>query len=503
MARKITDVTLKQGVLNISNRIASDIGSIAAGLARQRRQQLQQDRMLANQLLRGVEPAKNVHKLIKIPASSEFNNAIETVVSGANSGNPDWVVNANKKIYETSANISSLSAISDNLKAADDIFTDNNMWIRPDARELKNRMDASTSWNSDFMQKMVKEPLPGVFDYNSGQVITTALGAERIDMNKTFRDIYGNIKATEAPRPISVGQGKMMTKKMVPLTNADANAFRLEGGLDADVTIPTIESATDNNLMENPGFVEQYIDYKKLNVKDPLDLTPEEKAMVKSSLLKEGEKFVNLAYESIGGVNVYTGDGGIVDKPYGPSLNFTAIETTIAVSGKNVKKQSPMFAVVRPKQEEFGIPNFRGAINREGNPYSGSKKKGNLTGLAIKPYRIDPKDKKDHGMFTDQDLKEATGFKIYYELDEGDLYVPLRSIGNLAFSMGSKSEVNVEQTTIDELTGMAKKMNSYHKRVKSGNIKDPEMYKMYNQYNNGDITVDEFSEFMLNFKFDK
>ena len=501
MARKITDVTLKGGVLNISNRIANDIGRIATLAARRRQQQRRQDQYLANQLLRGVQPAKNTHPLITIPASQTFNNVVSSVVAGANSGDPNWVINANQNMYSATEQIASLSSVSDNLKAADEVFEDKNIWKRPDARKLQERMNTSDRWDQDFMKKMVDDPLPSVFDYNTGRVNVNALGAEDIDIDKSLKSLFSSVSATESYNPINIGDGQV-TKKVVPLRNSDADAFRMDGGLDPNLPIPTIESVVDNSLMNNSGFIEQYVDKKNIQVADPLNLTDQEKVKVKESLLNEGIPYVEQQYQSVGGVKIYNSIGDkIKDKPYGFSLNFTTYQTDVNVAGKNVEKQSPLFGIIKPNKEKFTIPNYRGSINRDGQPYSGAKIDGNLTALTIKPFKI--KNKKDYGLFTDEDIKKASGFKIYYEFEGGDVYVPLSSKANLNWSMGSKQNVGVKQSALDQITDAVSRMNEYHKKVKNGTIKDPVMYEKYKEYASGKITADEFSAFMKDFNFDR
>jgi hypothetical protein len=74
---------------------------------------------------------------------------------------------------------------------------------------------------------------------------------------------------------------------------------------------------------------------------------------------------------------------------------------------------------------------------------------------------------------------------------------------NLQFNVGQKDPVAAQKYYLEQLTNYRTQLNDYQKKVKSGTIKNPLLYKKLEERNKGLINDDELLTFVNNFKFDK
>jgi len=183
--------------------------------------------------------------------------------------------------------------------------------------------------------------------------------------------------------------------------------------------------------------------------------------------------------------------------------NAAFVNVTIAEGGKNVKKLAPAIGNLRPQgKQTFPINNFKGAVNRLGQPYTGAKlSDAELSSINIKPYKI--VDGKDNLIVDYKDIKNASGFKMYYEFNGGDLSIPVSNEPNLQFNVGGKDAVATQKEALRQQKELEMKMNSYHKKVKAGTIKNPILYQKLADVAEDRMSNDEFIDFIKTFQFDK
>jgi hypothetical protein len=257
--------------------------------------------------------------------------------------------------------------------------------------------------------------------------------------------------------------------------------------------------------MADPRMVVQYADLKNISLagEDPANLSPEVKQAINNAMLEEGREYVQQRVKDIGGLKVVVNTAEkIKDTPYGFSQSLTRVPVTIAEGPQNVQRYSMNWASVQPAAETFGdFQVTKGTLGRTGKRLTAQDKipKATLSGIVIRPYKV--VNGSDEGVFTNEDITKARGFKAYYEFNGGDYFVPVMDKSNLNFNMGGQNLVESRQETLNFFTNLQSQMNKY--LVDNKNNPNAELWKKYNSLNRGEIDDVQFNEWFKNFKFDK
>jgi hypothetical protein len=296
--------------------------------------------------------------------------------------------------------------------------------------------------------------------------------------------------------PIELGKGK---ETVIVEREKEANdAFKKYG-----VKPNSIESVVVNRFLDDFEFLEQYIDEKNLNM-DYTNLGPEDLGVLKEELIKDGKQFVLKKFPKDPMKFSFDMGNKAVDTPFTFNKGVSLAPREISRDGKNVKIDTAQFGVVKTdKQPATSITTYRGTLDRTGKQVTSDKAvSAELSTVVVMPYR-QLKNGEEEGVFDVTQMATATGFKLYYEFNGGDYYVPVSQMKNLQFNVGQKDPVAAQKYYLEQLTNYRTQLNDYQKKVKSGTIKNPLLYKKLEERNKGLINDDELLTFVNNFKFDK
>jgi hypothetical protein len=490
------DVATKRGVVDIAQQGAESLGTLANAIARQKTKEDKAAKEQLSQIAKMITPPKDMDKLVKEPAMQNYTATINKIYNSYRSGDPNWQTTAMGAFAEYSEDMASKQALSENFKAFNKARRNPNLFIPSDYKKLGEYYDGSNN-TSEFVKKLEKDPVQGI-DLDNLNITETTF-KKKIPVQTYIASVYDDIQ------PIQLEKGGVT--QIVSTEDEATNIQKTTG------TRPNSIEKSSRRLIEDYDFLEQYIDSKGLDI-NINNMGPAELKIVKDKLVQDGQDFVLKKYAGQGmtiKVNVKSGEQ-VTDTPYGFNKNiaFGTNKRTAQVKdsqGNTIQKEvtyyTPQFGNVKPvEQPAITITNLKGSVDRTGEPLKATvKKDAKLTGISIMPYKVEGGI--DKGVFDSDNIIQATGFKMYYEFDGGDFYVPVSSMPNLQFNVGGKDEVKTKQSVLDQQAAFRKELNDYHLKVKNGTIKNPVLYTKIKEVKNGTITEDEFTNFIQNFKYDK
>lgn len=491
MAKEVTflDAASKRGVVNIAQQGAQSLGTLASAIGKQKAKEDKAAKEQLAQIQKMITPPKNMDKLLKVAASEDYTGAIKQMYQAYQSGDPNWQTRSLEVFSNFTERIADKESFTKNYEAWNEARRNSKLFIPKAYQTLAQYYDGSKTLE-DYYKKIKSDPsVQNLIDPESLHVKETNF-KPKIPIQSYMSSVFEDIK------PVQVGKDK---ETVVVLEEKEAADYEKNTGVRPN----SVELAT-RRLLDDYDFLEQYIDAKNLNI-DYMNIGPKEREVLQKNLIKDGAEYVSKKYKGDGiKITVKTGEQTI-DTPYGfnKSVSFAKFDKTIG--GKNVKENAPLFGNIKPIEEPvFTIATYKGSLNRLGEPITTVKNANKkFTGVAILPFKIENGVEKGIFSPTESDLKTATGFQMYYQFEGGDLYVPVSQIANLQFNVGGKDPVKTQQEALDQQRNFTKDLNAYQKKVRSGVIKSPLLYKKIEEANKGLITNDELNTFIKDFKFDK
>lgn len=481
-----TEVAGKRGVLNTTQQIAKTVGSMASQLAKQKAKQDAADRAELKQMMAGVTKPSKLNKLLVQDAQKSFGETTMGLQKLYSSNDPqrsikgqmltnDYLEKVNGEYVAKSVNYNILEE--ESRKA--------NLWRPKKAQKLVDQYTTATT-EEQFVKMQQEDPTPEYFNIETRQV-SLPLAKERIDTQKVLDNTVGEIKA------IQVGPEKLTT---VLLTEKEADDhFKLYG-----VRPNTIEQVVDASFMNNYDYLEQYVDNKDLAVGNVRSMSADERELVKKSLLEDAAKFRSLRYPN--STKIFL-PGEKEDSTFTFVPNIALPQITIAKGNQNVTTLAPALGNIKPQgKQTYTINNFRGAVNRQGEPYKAAKlSEAELSSVSIRPYKIEKG--VERVVIDYKEIKNATGFKVYYEFNGGDVSIPVSNEPNLQFNVGGKNAIAVQKDALQKQKALQMKVTEYHKKVKAGTIKNPLLYQKIQDVAENKISQDDYISWMETFNFDK
>lgn len=490
MAEEVSflDAATKRGVVNIAQQSASSLGTLANAVAKQKFKEDKAAKEQLNQIAKMVTPPGKLHKLVKEPAAQNYVAAIKNVYSAYNSGDPNWQTKAMEQFGNYTTDLAAKKALSDNLDAFDKARRNKEIYVPKNLRKLGEQIDSSNN-AEQFIEKYTKDPVPGIDLEN--------LNVENIPTKKKIPiQSYSN-SVFDKIEPVQLGVGK---ETVVVSNEKEADDYQKKTGVRPN----SIEKVVDNRFLDDFEFLEQYIDYKNLDI-DYTNIGPEERETLRKELIKDGQQFVMKKFPpEKTNIKVVVNTGAETKETlYGFNKGVSLAPYKKVVSGVTKDNFTPLFGNLKPtEQKTFTITAYKGTLDRRGDPVSNVvNKAAELSAVTIIPYKIDKGVEK--GVFDPLRVKEATGFKIYYQFGGGDYYIPADQLPNLNFNVGGKDPVATLQYSLDQMKQYKKELNEYHRKVKQGQIKNPLLYKKLEEMSKNLITTDEFTNFVNTFKYDK
>jgi hypothetical protein len=483
------EVATKRGVTDMTQQMANSIGSMATQLGKQKAKQDAADRAELKQMLAGVTKPGKLNKLLVTDAQKSFGETTLGLQKLYNSNDPQRSIKgqmlANDYLEKVRGDYVARSV---NYDILEEESRKPNLWRPKKAQKLVEQYTKANN-EEEFLKFQEQDPTPEYFNPVTLQV-NLPEAKEKIDIQKTIDGTIGQIQSMQ------MGPEKL---EVIPLLEEEANYYRKNYGISPN----SIEQVIDASFMNNYDFLEQYVDNRDLTVKNVYSMTPEERTLVKKSLMEDGSKFRDVKYPNANKtyVNVTTGQAENSTFTFVPNSAFVPI--TKAVGGKNVTTYAPVFGNIKTQgSQKYSISNFKGAVDRQGQPYKANKAtEAELAGTAIRPYYIEGG--QEYVITNYEDLKKAVGFKTYYEFNGGDLSVPTANEPNLQFNVGGKDAVAVQRDALQKQKQLEVKFNEYHKKVKAGTIKNPLLYQKISDLAQNKISEDDYVNFVQSFKFDK
>lgn len=482
------EVATKRGVTDMTQQMSKSMGSMAAQIAKQKAKQDAADKAELKQMMAGVTKPSKLNKLLVQDAQQKFGETTLGLQKLYSSNDPQRSIKgqmlANDYLEKVNGEYVARSV---NYNILEEESRKPNLWRPKRAQKLVNQYTKANT-EEQFLKFQEEDPTPEYFNPVTLQ-LNLPQAKEKIDTQKVFDGTVGQIKEMQVSDKLT----------LVPLLQKDADKVQEL----YQIRPNSIEQVIDANFMNNFDFLEQYVDNRDLPVKNVYSMTPEERTLVKKSLLEDGSKFRErrLKENKDTYININTGQPETSTFNFVPNAAF--IPVTIAEGGKNVQKFAPSVGNLRPQgKQTFSINNFKGAVNRQGQPYSANKlTDAVLSSVSIRPYKI--VNGKDNVIIDYKDIKNASGFKMYYEFNGGDVSVPVSNEPNLQFVVGGKDAVATQKDALQKQKQLEMKINAYHKKVKAGEIKDPLLYKKIADVAENRMSDDEFINFVNTFKFDK
>jgi hypothetical protein len=482
------EVATKRGVTDMTQQMAKSIGSMATQLGKQKAKQDAADKAELKQMMAGVTRPSKLNKLLVQDAQKSFGETTMGLQKLYNSNDPQRSIKGQMLTNDYLEKVKGeYVARSVNYDILEEESRKTNLWRPKRAQKLVDQYTLANN-EQQFLKFQEEDPTPEYFNPATLQLNLPA-AKERIDTQKVFDGTIGEIKEMQVSDKLT----------LVPLLEKDANEVeRLY-----KVRPNTIEQVIDASFMNNYDYLEQYVDNRDLPVQDVRSMTPEERAMVKTSLLEDGSKFRERRLKENKNTYINVNTGALQDSTFNFTPNLALPKVTVAEGGKNVVKYAPSLGNIKPQgSQKFPINNYKGAVNRQGQPYSGAKKsEAELSTISIRPYKI--VNGEDNVIIDYKDIQNAVGFKVYYEFNGGDISIPASSEPNLQFNVGGKDAVATQRNALQKQKQFQIKVNEYHKKVKAGTIKNPLLYQKMKDVAENRLTDDEYIEFVQTFKFDK
>lgn len=486
-----------QGRINIAEKAAASLGTIANQVGKLEAKRQKEEEDAYNLIRKSITQPKDLHPLLVQPATEAYTNTVMQVLKMKQQRNPNYIVEAQDVINGYSQQLSKYQRISDEYKAFDKAVTQKNVWVNPDQRALKQTMDNSS--RVEQVAAKAREGKVGLYDPES-YLITDMSVQPAIDVRNELDKDFAKIALDISDKVYKEGD---RSYRQAVVLEKDAQALdwqRKNGG-----ALPvTLESVT-KQYINDPQFVLQYADRVGIDMRgeDPRNLSPEKKDLLVNKMTEEGREYLQQRVKDIGGLKIVINTADkLQDKPYGFSQSVSRIPVTVAEGGQNVQRYSVNFASVQPAAEKFGdFQVTKGTLGRTGKRVSAQEKipEATLTGIVMRPYKL--VNGSDEGVFTNESITNARGFKAYYEFNGGDYFVPVMDKSNLNFNVGGKDLVAGRQETLDFFTNLQTKMNKY--LVDNKNNPNAELWKKYNDLNRGVIDDVQFNEWFKTFNFDK
>jgi hypothetical protein len=481
------DVASKRGVVNIAQQGAQALGTLANAVAKQKAKEDKVAKEQLGQIAKMVTPPTKMHKLVKEPAAKNYVAAVSNIYNAYNSGDSNWQTKAMTEFGTYTEDMAAKSALSDNLNAFDKIRRDKNNFIPKNYVTLGSYIDKANN-AQQFIDLYEKNPVPGLNIDNLN--IEDIPIKKKIPIQSYLNGVFDKIE------PVQLGK---TNETVIVKTDDEAKKALTKYGVKPN----SIESVVVDRFLDDYDFLEQYIDVKGLDM-DYMNLGPEEREVLKQELIGDGAQFAMKKFQKEPfKISIDMGKEA-EETPFGFSKKVALAKILKNEKGENQIYQSPQFGNIRPNdQAPITFSSFKGTLDRNGKPISTvANKNKKLSGISVMPYKILPGGEEE-GIFDVNKIEQATGFQIYYEFEAGDIYLPSKHLPNLQFNVGGKDPVKAQQYALKQLTEYRINLNNYQKKVKSGAIKNPLLYKKLKEYNNGTLDQDEFSTFVENFKFDK
>lgn len=486
-----------QGRTNIAEKAAASLGSIATQVGKMEAKRQKEEEDNYNLIRKSITPPKDLHKLLLEPATEAYTNTVMQVLKMKQARNPNYIVEAQDVINSYSEQLAKYKAISDDYKAFYKASEQKNVWLNPEQRKLKSAMDVS----GRVEQVADKAKKEGIAAYDpESYLIKDMQVMPAIDVRNELDKDFAKVALDISDKVFKEGD-KSFRQAVVLETEKEAEDWQRKNG----GSLPTSLESVTKQFMADPRMVVQYADLKNISLagEDPANLSPEVKQAINNAMLEEGREYVQQRVKDIGGLKVVVNTGEkIKDTPYGFSQSLTRVPVTIAEGAQNVQRYSMNWASVQPAAETFGdFQVTKGTLGRTGKRLTAQDKipKATLSGIVIRPYKV--VNGSDEGVFTNEDITKARGFKAYYEFNGGDYFVPVMDKSNLNFNMGGQNLVESRQETLNFFTNLQSQMNKY--LVDNKNNPNAELWKKYNSLNRGEIDDVQFNEWFKNFKFDK
>jgi len=483
------EVATKRGVTDMTQQMAKSIGSMATQLGKQKAKQDAADKAELKQMMAGVTKPSKLNKLFVQDAQQKFNETTMGLQELYASNDPQRSIKGQMLTNDYLEKVKGeYVARSVNYDILEEESRKTNLWRPKRAQQLVDQYTIANN-EKQFLKFQEEDPTPEYFNPATLQLNLPA-AKERIDTQKVLDGTVGQIKEMQVSDKLT----------LVPLLEKDADKIQEL----YKVRPNSIEQVIDASFMNNYDYLEQYVDNRDLPVQDVRSMTPEERTMVKTSLLEDGSKFRERRLKENKNTYININTGALEDSTFSftPNLAFPRIKVA-QKDGTNIEKLAPSFGNIKPNDsDKVDISNYKGTVNRQGEPYSGAKKsEATLSNVDVRPYKII--NGEDHVIIDYKDLKNATGYKVYYEFNSGDVSVPAYAMPNLRFNVGGKNAVATQQDALRKQKQFEIKLNQYHKKVKAGTIKDPLLYQKISDLAENKITDNDYAEFLQTFKFDK
>jgi hypothetical protein len=486
-----------QGRTNIAEKAAASLGTIANQVGKMEAKRQKDEEDAYNLIRKSITQPKDLHRLLAEPATDAYTNTLMQVLKMKQARNPNYIVEAQEVINNYADEMAKYKSISDVYKEFDNNVKQKNVWLSPEQRNLRDNM-RKVSRVEQLADNARKGAVP-LYDPETYLITETSVQPAIDTRNELDKD-FAKIQLDISDKLIKEGDRSYRQAAILETDAQAAEWVQRNGG-----SLPVTLQSVTKQYMTDPTFVTQYADRVGVNMRgeDPANLSPEKYAELEGRMMEEGREYIQQRVKDVGGLKIVVNTGdNLEDKPYGFTKTLTRVPVTIAEGGKNVQRYSMNWASVQPAAEKFGdFEVTKNTLNRNGQPLQAQSKipDATLTGIVVRPYKV--VGGRDQGIFTNEDITKATGFKAYYEFNGGDNFVPVMDKSNLNFNMGGKDLVASRQATLDFFTNLQSQMNTYLKANR--NNPNAELWKQYNALNRGEIDEIQFNEWFKNFKFDK
>jgi hypothetical protein len=499
------------GKFTIATDAAKAGAATAAGIAKLKAKQDKEDNDAYNAVLKSITPTKGLHRLLEKPAAELYGNAVIDILKRKQSGNPNWINEAAQVGADYVQGAANLKQISDNYNGFKKAIENPSLFHSKKDRDLYDKMnkaDRIETFRSNINPTEISniDPQNLTIDYN--RITSTP----RRDVNKELASSFGQISPIEGKNIIKVGDKQFHEQVILP-TDADAKAWAKQNGVDPSY-VKSVESTVNDRFMNDKPFLEQYVDQKQMDLggEDVYTMGPENTQKIKDALIKDGTPFLEAKYKTLpGGIKIYNNIGEGQDVPFKFSKNAYDVRAEITQGNKLVSKRVLGFSFTKPidaRPQDYTI--VAGTVNRNLLAQEVSQEHSNqsITGVTILPQKGVLKDgvTKYMPIYGDE-INVNTLFAPYLQYSNGN-YSPLAVSGsNLQFNVGGKNPVAEQQKAFVDINNYKEQLNMYQKRMrqivsKNPNYK-PELYTQVKKYMSGEITPDDYNNWINNFKFDK